>query len=74
MKAGELVKKMQALYPHIPMRLSREGDPELSTVLIHFFPKAMRPKKNKPPERSGKNSPDKQPQANKPKEIRKKRR
>lgn len=52
MLVKDLLKELQELYPHIPQRLSREGDPELSTVLIHFFPKAMTPKKIKPPERS----------------------
>jgi len=59
---------MQALYPHIPMRLGRPGDPELETVFIHFYPEPMRPKKSKPPERSEKNSSDEQPQVTKPKE------
>jgi hypothetical protein len=75
MTGKELVKKYQKLYPHIPIRLSRPGDPELSTVLIHFFPKAMRPKKSKPPEKfdSSLEPGNEQPQANKPKEVKRKR-
>jgi hypothetical protein len=70
MTAGEFIKKMQALYPHIPMRLSRPGDPELSSMFIHFYPEPMRPKKSKPPESSDNNLEpgNEQPQANKPKE------
>jgi hypothetical protein len=61
---------MQEKYPHIPQRLSRAGDPELSTLLIHFFPKAMGPKKSKPTEKSDNSLEpgNEQPQANKPKE------
>lgn len=70
MTAGELVKKMQALYPHIPIRLSRPGDPELSSMFIHFYPEPMRPKTNLRSESSDSSSePGKeQPQANKPEE------
>jgi len=70
MTAGELVKKMQALYPHIPIRLSRPGDPELSSMFIHFYPEPMRSKKNLPPERSDNSLEpgNEKTQANKPKE------
>jgi hypothetical protein len=44
-------------YPDTEVRLSREGDPELSTVSINFYPQSSQSKTNTPPEQSGNLSP-----------------
>jgi hypothetical protein len=49
MTPAEMVKMFQDRFPHIEVRLSRPGDPELSSVFINFYPKSMRSKTNTPP-------------------------
>ena len=51
-------------------QIEQAGHPELSSVFINFFPKAMRPKTSLPSERSdNKLEPgNEQPQTDKPKE------
>ncbi len=48
---AEMEKILQAAFPNIEARLSRPGDPELSSVAISFYPKSDPSKKNTPPKK-----------------------
>ena len=57
MTPQQMVEKLQKAFPDTEVRLSREGDPELSMVLINFYPLSSRSKTNTQPEQSLKQSP-----------------
>jgi hypothetical protein len=65
MTPAEMVKMFQERYPDIEVRLSRPGDPELSSVFINFYPKSMRSKTNTPPGKSASNLPEREPEPGK---------
>jgi len=44
MTPAEMVKYFQEAFPHTNVRLSRPGDPELSSVLINFYPESTQSK------------------------------
>ena len=48
---AEREKILQAAFPNIEARLSRPGDPELSSVAISFYPKSGQSTPQKPSER-----------------------
>ena len=54
MTPQEMMDFFKKAYPHVNVRLSRPGDPELSSVFIRFSPKSkksssiMQPKKSSP--------------------------
>jgi formylglycine-generating enzyme required for sulfatase activity len=56
MTPAEMVEKFQKAYPHIEVRLSKPGDPELSSVFINFYPELMKSKPDTPLENSGNSS------------------
>ena len=61
---AQAVAKLQKAFPNSEVRLSREGDPELSSVFITSFPQSGLSKKSTPPEQFEKNSQEKQPDEN----------
>jgi hypothetical protein len=52
----QMVEKFQKHFPDTEVRLSREGDPELSMVLINVYPLSSQSNTNTPQEQSEKNS------------------
>jgi hypothetical protein len=60
MTPAEMVEFFQKAYPNIEVRLSKPGDPELSSVFITFYPESMRSKTNTPPEESASNLPERE--------------
>ena len=52
---AQAVAKLQKAFPNSEVRLSREGDPELSSVLISSYPQSRQSKTSTPPEQSEKN-------------------
>lgn len=56
MTPAQMVAKLKERFPDKEVRLSREGDPELSMVLINFYPLSSRSKTSTPPEQSNKKS------------------
>ena len=57
MTPAQIVAKLKELRPNIEVRLSREGDPELSSLLINSYPTSGQSKTDLPPSESG-NSPE----------------
>jgi len=55
--AAELVALMQKQYPHFKFRLGREGDPELSEMLISFAPRSSKSKGNMQPKKTSSTCP-----------------
>ncbi len=51
---AQAVAKLQKAFPNSEVRLSREGDPELSSVLISSYPQSRQSKTSTPPEQSEK--------------------
>ena len=49
---AQMIEKMKQAFPNSEVRLSREGDPELSGIYINFYPGSTKPKKNTAPKKS----------------------
>jgi hypothetical protein len=49
-RPADLVKKMNEEFPHFKTRLSKPGDPELSSVLINFYPESTQSRTSMLPE------------------------